>query len=47
MLSRKCSRLVAACAVAATPFVSSAVSAAGLDGSSDVVCAVTHVVACT
>jgi len=47
MLSRKCSRLVAACAVAATPFVSSVVSAAGLDGSSDIVCAATHVVACT
>ncbi len=46
MLSRKCSRLVAACAVAATPFVSSAVTAAGLDGSSNVVCAVTYVVAC-
>ena len=47
MLSRKYSRLVAACAVAATPFVSSVVSAAGLDGSSDIVCAATHVVACT
>jgi len=46
MLSRKYSRLVAACAVAATPFVSSGVSAAGIDGSSDIVCAVTHVVAC-
>jgi len=47
MLSRKCSRLVAACAVAATQFVSSVASAAGLDGSSDIVCAATHVVACT
>ena len=46
MLNRKCSRLVAVCAVAATPFVSSGVSAAGLDGSSDAVCAVTHIVAC-
>ena len=47
MLSRKCSRLVALCAIAATPFVSSVTSAAGLDGSSDIVCAATHVVACT
>ena len=46
MLNRKCSRLVAACAVAATPFTSTGVSAAGLDGSSDIVCAVSHVVAC-
>jgi len=46
MLSRKCSRLVALCALAATPFFSPAVTAAGLDGSSNVVCAVTHVVAC-
>lgn len=46
MLNRKCSRLVAAGIVAATPFVSTAVVAEGLDGSSDVVCAVTHVVAC-
>ena len=46
MINRKCLRLVAACAVAATPFVSTAVSAEGLDGSSDIVCAVLHVVAC-
>ena len=46
MLNRKCSRFVAACAVAATPFVSTVVTAEGLDGSSDAVCAVTHVVAC-
>jgi len=46
MLNRKCTRLVAACAVAATPFVSTAVTAEGLDGSSDAVCAVTHIVAC-
>ena len=46
MLNRKCSRFIAACAVAATPFVSTAVSAEGLDGSSDIVCAVMHVVAC-
>ena len=46
MLNKKYSRLVAACAVAVTPFVSSAVSAAGLDGSSDTVCAVSHIVAC-
>ena len=46
MLIRKYTRLVAACAVAATPFVSTAVTAEGLDGSSDAVCAVTHIVAC-
>ena len=46
MLIRKYTRLVAACVVAAIPFVSTAVSAEGLDGSSDAVCAVTHVVAC-
>jgi hypothetical protein len=46
MLNRKYSRLVAAGALAATPFVSSAVPAAGIDGSSDIVCAVAHVVAC-
>ena len=46
MLIRKYTRFVAACAVAATPFVSTAVTAAGLDGSSDAVCAVTHIVAC-
>lgn len=47
MLNRKCSRFIAACAVAATPFVSTAASAEGLDGSSNAVCAVTLVVACT
>lgn len=46
MLNKKYSRLIAACAVAATPFVSSGVSAAGLDGSSDTVCAVSQIVAC-
>ena len=46
MLNRKCSRFIAACVVAAIPFVSTAVSAEGLDGSSDAICAVTHVVAC-
>jgi hypothetical protein len=46
MLNRKYSRLVAACAIAATPFVSTAVSAAEMDGSSDIVCAATHIVAC-
>ena len=46
MLIRKYTRLVAVCAVAATPFVSTVVSAEGLDGSSDAVCAVTHIVAC-
>jgi hypothetical protein len=46
MLNRKCSQLVAACAFAVAPFVSSAASAAALDGSGDIVCAATHVVAC-
>ena len=46
MLIRKCSRLVAACAVAAASFVSMTVSAEGLDGSGDMVCAALHVVAC-
>jgi hypothetical protein len=46
MMIRKYSRFVAACAVAATPFVSTVVSAEGIDGSSDVVCATTHIVAC-
>ena len=46
MMNRNCSRLIAACAVAVTPFVSSGVSAAGIDGTSNAVCAVTHVVAC-
>ena len=46
MLSRKCSRFVAACVVAATPFVSTAVPAEGLDGASNIVCAVMRVVAC-
>ena len=46
MLNRKCSRLVAACTIAVTPFVSTGVSAGEIDGSSDVVCAITRVVAC-
>ena len=46
MLIRKCSQLIAACAVAVTSFVSVPVSAEGLDGSSDIVCAALHVVAC-
>ena len=46
MLNRKCSRLVAACAIAATPFASTGVFAGEIDGSSDVVCAITRVVAC-
>jgi hypothetical protein len=46
MMIRKYSRFVAACAVAATPFVSTTVSAAEMDGSSDIVCALTRVVAC-
>lgn len=35
-----------ACAVTATPFLSTAVSAEGLDGSSDIVCSVMDVVGC-
>jgi hypothetical protein len=46
MLNKTCSRLVAACAVVVSPYVTSGVDAAGLDGSTDIVCAVTHVVAC-
>jgi len=47
MLIRKCSQLIAACAVAVTLFVSTpVVSAEELDGSKDIVCAVLHVVAC-
>ena len=46
MLIRKCSQLIAACAVAVTLFVSTPVSAEELDGSKDIVCAVLHVVAC-
>jgi hypothetical protein len=46
MLNRKYARLVAVCAVAATPFVSSTVSAGEIDGTRDVVCALTRVVAC-
>ena len=46
MLNKKYSRLVAFCVVAATPFVSTAVSAEGIDGTRDVVCAITRVVAC-
>jgi len=46
MKIRKRFWFVAACAVAATPFLSTAVSAEGLDGSSDIVCAVIQVVGC-
>ena len=46
MFNRKCSRFVAACVVAATPFVSTAVPAGEIDGSRDVVCAIMRVVAC-
>ena len=46
MRIRKCSGVVAACIVATTPFLSTAVSAEGLDGSSDIVCALTEVVGC-
>jgi len=46
ILIRKCSRLVAACIVATASCVSTVVSAEGLDGSSDIVCAVMRVVAC-
>jgi hypothetical protein len=46
MKIRKRFWLVAACAVAATPFLSTAVSAEGFDGSSDIVCSVKDVVGC-
>ena len=46
MLNRKRSQFIAVCAVAATPFVTTAVSAEGIDGTRDVVCAFTRVVAC-
>ena len=46
MLIRKFSRLVAACIVATASYVSTAVSAEGLDGSSNIVCALMRVVAC-
>lgn len=46
MRVRTRSGVVAACIVAATPFLSTSVSAGGLDGSSDIVCALTDVVGC-
>ena len=46
MRNSKRSGVVAACVVAATPFLSTSVSAGGLDGSSDIVCALTEVVGC-
>ncbi len=46
MRNRKCSRAIAAWVVAATPFVSAAVSAAEMDGSGNIVCAVMDVVGC-
>ncbi len=46
MRKRKCTWAITACVVAATPFVSTVVSAGGLDGSSDIVCAVRDVVGC-
>lgn len=46
MRNRTHSWVVAACMAVATPFVSTAVSAAGMDGSSDIVCAVIDVVGC-
>jgi hypothetical protein len=46
MLYRRCSRLVATCVVAATPFFSTTAPAGGLDGTSNIVCAVMKIVAC-
>ena len=46
MWIRKRSWIAAACVIAASPFVSTAVSAEGLDGSKDMVCAVIKVVGC-
>ena len=46
MWIRKRSWVAAACVIAASPFVSTAVSAEGLDGSKDMVCAVIKVVGC-
>ena len=46
MWIRKPSWLAAACIIAASPFVPAAVSAEGLDGSKNMVCAVIKVVGC-
>ena len=47
MPNRICSWAIAAlCSAGATTLVSTAVSAAGMDGSRDIVCAVTNVVGC-
>ena len=46
MWNRKYARAAAACVIAASPFVSTTASAEGLDGSSDMVCAVIKVVGC-
>ena len=46
MWIRKLSWIAAACVIAASPFVSTAVSAKGLDGSKDMICAVIKVVGC-
>ena len=46
MWIRKRSWVAAACVIAASPFVSTATSAEGLDGSKDMVCAVIKVVGC-
>lgn len=47
MQINKCAGLVAACAMVATPFISTAVSAGEMDGSKNIVCAVVDVVGCT
>lgn len=46
MLIKKCTRLVAACIVVTSSCLTTTVSAGGLDGSSDIVCALMRVVAC-
>lgn len=46
MKTSKCAGVVAACVIGVTPFVSTAVSAVGMDGSSDIVCSVVDVIAC-
>lgn len=47
MQINKCVRVVAVWALFATPFISTAVAAGGMDGSKNIVCAVVDVVGCT
>ena len=46
MRNKKCAWAFAASVVAVTPFVTTAVTAAGIDGSTDVVCGVIDIVGC-